>query len=67
MQLRDFGQQRVLPQARVEHVHHLHTSAYVSIRQHTSAYVSMREEHVHQQSSACCVSVCTFVLAKQVI
>jgi hypothetical protein len=23
--------------------HHLHTSAYVSIRQHTSAYVSIRQ------------------------
>ena len=45
----------------------LHTSAYVSIRQHTSAYV--REVRVH----AVChdgvlrrVSICTFVLVKQV-
>jgi hypothetical protein len=48
-----------------------HTSAYVSIRQHTSAYVSIRQ-HTFSLSLKCfhrrfCVSICTFVLAKQVL
>jgi hypothetical protein len=55
----------------------LHTSAYVSIRQHTSAYVSIRQ---HTSRCSCSrrlgalglenksetVSICTFVLVKQV-
>jgi hypothetical protein len=36
------------------HVHSLHTSAYVSIRQHTSAYVSIRQ-HMHIDKYSRCI------------
>jgi hypothetical protein len=47
-----------------------HTPAYVSIRQHTSAYVSIRK--LLALAGGCCsssssdVSICAFVLVKQV-
>jgi hypothetical protein len=52
-----------------------HTSAYVSIRQHTSAYASIRQRtsaYLHRSSArggchaSLIVSICTFVLGKQV-